>query len=55
MLEGYYSIKKISDIENITFTLLKSLPLVKFWWEIYWERYNEDELVTLNIGPCWKL
>jgi hypothetical protein len=35
LLEGYYSVKKNFDIENITFALLKSLPHVKYWWECY--------------------
>jgi hypothetical protein len=35
MLEGYYSIKKISDSEKITFALLKSIPHVRSWWEGY--------------------
>jgi hypothetical protein len=35
MLEGYYSIQKKIDSENITFALLKSLPRVIFWWEGY--------------------
>jgi hypothetical protein len=35
LLEGYYSVQKISDDENITFSLLKSLPHVKSWWDGY--------------------
>jgi hypothetical protein len=35
ILEGFYSIKKNSNIKNITFALLKSLPHVKYWWEVY--------------------
>ena len=37
LLEGYFSVHKFSNKENITFTLLKSLPHVKHWWETYWE------------------
>jgi hypothetical protein len=40
MLEGYCSIQFFSDTKNITFTLLKSLPHVKYWCEIYYERHN---------------
>jgi hypothetical protein len=36
MLEGYFSVHNFSDREKITFTLLKSLPHVKNWWETYW-------------------
>jgi len=35
LLEGYYFTKKKIDTENLTFTLLKSLPHVKNWWEVY--------------------
>jgi hypothetical protein len=35
LLEGYYSVQKISDSEKITFVLLKSLSHVKYWWEGY--------------------
>jgi hypothetical protein len=33
LLEGYFSVQKIFDRENITFSLLKYLPHVKHWWE----------------------
>jgi hypothetical protein len=35
LLEGYYSVQKNIDSENITFVLLKSLPHVRAWWESY--------------------
>jgi hypothetical protein len=35
LLEGYYSVQIFFDNEKITFTLLKSLPHVKYWWESY--------------------
>jgi hypothetical protein len=35
LLEGYYSIQNFYDTKNITFMLLKALPHVKYWWEIY--------------------
>jgi hypothetical protein len=35
LLEGYFSVHKFSDKENITFALLKALPHVKHWWETY--------------------
>jgi hypothetical protein len=44
MLEGSYYVKKNSEIKNITFTLLKALPHVKYWWEGYRERHNEEIL-----------
>ena len=38
LLEGYYSVQKISHSGKITSVLLKSLPHVRAWWEGYWER-----------------
>jgi hypothetical protein len=35
MLEGYSSIQKKFDSENIAFAFLKSLPRVRVWWEGY--------------------
>jgi hypothetical protein len=54
LLEGYYSIQKISDSEKITFTLLKSLPHVRAWWEGYWERYTVDESTLFGREPTWE-
>jgi len=38
LLEVYFSVHHFSNRENITFVLLKSLPHVRHWWEIYWEK-----------------
>lgn len=35
LLEGDFFIQILLDNENIMFTLLKSLPHVKYWWECY--------------------
>jgi hypothetical protein len=53
LLEGYYSIQKISDSEKITFALLKSLPHLRAWWEGYWERYTMDESTLFGREPTW--
>ena len=53
MLEGYYSVQKKFDSENITSALLKSLPHVKSWWEGYWERYIADESTLFRREPTW--
>jgi hypothetical protein len=34
-LEGYFSVHDFSDQERIIFTLLKSAPHVKDWWDTY--------------------
>jgi hypothetical protein len=49
LLEGYCSIKNNSGIEKITFSLLKALPHVKYWWESYWDSHEEDEFTTFMI------
>jgi hypothetical protein len=54
LLEGYYSVQKISDSEKITFALLKSLPHVRAWSEFYWERYIVDESTLLGREPTWE-
>jgi len=53
MLEGYFSIHNFSDRENITFTLLKSLPHVKNWWETYWEKISTKESGIYGAEPTW--
>jgi len=46
--------KKNSYSENITFSLLKSLPHVRAWWEGYWERYTTDEYTPFVREPTWE-
>jgi hypothetical protein len=50
-LEGYFSIQKISNSENITFALLKTLPHVRDWWETYYEKHAEDESAFFGPEP----
>jgi hypothetical protein len=54
LLEGYYSVQKKIDSEKITFTLLKSLPHVRSWWEGYWERYTMMNLHHSRENPLGK-
>ena len=51
MLEGYYFVQNLSNSENITFTLLKSLPHVRAWWEGYSERYTANESTPFKREP----
>jgi hypothetical protein len=37
LLEGYFLVDYFFDRENITFSLLKAIPHVKEWWDIYSE------------------
>jgi hypothetical protein len=69
LLEGYFSVHNFSDRENITFSLLKSLPQVKHWWETYWEQactkesgiYGSEPNCDFFVDvvkeqlPCWEL
>jgi hypothetical protein len=51
LLEGYYFVQKISDTEKIAFALLKALPHVKYWWEIYWKKHNQEDSMKFRRGP----
>ena len=35
LLDSYFSVHHFSEKENITFTLLKSIPNFKNWWETH--------------------
>jgi hypothetical protein len=54
LLEGYYSVQKNSNIENITFSLLKSIPCVKDWCKCNWKRHKKHESTKFGIGPIWE-
>ena len=49
LLEGYFFVQNFSNIEKITFALLKSLPHVKYWWDGYCERHEKDEYEIFKI------
>jgi hypothetical protein len=53
ILEGYFFVQKIFDMENITFTLLKDLPHVKHWWETYWEQSSTKESRIYGVETTW--
>jgi hypothetical protein len=53
LLEGYFSIQKNFDRENVTFALLKDLPHVKHWWETYWEQNFTEESGIYGVEPTW--
>jgi hypothetical protein len=54
VLEGYFSIHNFSNREKITFSLLKSLPHVKQWWENYWEQSSIEESRIYGVEPTWE-
>jgi hypothetical protein len=51
LLEGYFSVHNFFDKEKITFTLLKTLPHVKHWWETYWEQSSTEESRIYGVEP----
>jgi hypothetical protein len=53
LLEGYFSVHHFFDRENITFTLLKSLPHVKHWWETCWEQISIEDSGIYGADPTW--
>jgi hypothetical protein len=36
-----------------SFSLLKSLPHVKHWWETYWEKNSTKEYGIFLAEPTW--
>ena len=54
MLEGYFSVYNFSNREKITFTLLKVLPHVKYWWETFYEQASTEEFEMFGTKPTWE-
>jgi hypothetical protein len=53
LLEGYFSVHDFFDRERISFSLIKSTPHVKDWWETYWEQQSEGEPSLFSVTPTW--
>jgi hypothetical protein len=53
LLEGYFSIHKFSDREKITFSLLKVIPHVKYWWDTFCEKKEIEGSTLFEISPTW--
>jgi hypothetical protein len=53
LLESYFSIYNFSNREDITFTLLKVVPHVKHWWDIYYEKTSTKESEMFGSKPTW--
>jgi hypothetical protein len=51
LLEGYFSVHNFSEMENITFALLKAIPHVKHWWKTYWEKISTEESGIYGVEP----
>jgi hypothetical protein len=53
-LEGNFSIHNSSNRENISFTLLKVVPHVKYWWETFFERKETEEPSLFIVEVTWE-
>jgi hypothetical protein len=54
LLEGYFSDHNFSNRENITFSLLKSIPHVKYWWETFCEKEEIEEPSLFTVATTWE-
>ena len=53
LLEGYFSVHDFFDMEKNIFSLLKSSPHVKDWWETYYEKKEDTEPYMFSAVPTW--
>jgi hypothetical protein len=53
LLEGYFSVHNFSDREKITFSVLKVVPHVKYWWDTYSEQRAMEESAIFVMVPTW--
>jgi hypothetical protein len=51
LLEGYFYFHNFSNRENITFALLKVVPHVKYWWEIFCEQKETNPQYLQSWPP----
>jgi hypothetical protein len=53
LLERYFLVHNFSDREKITFSLLKVIPLVKDWWDTYYEKRAIEEYEIFTVTTTW--
>jgi hypothetical protein len=53
LLERYFSVHNFSNRENITFALLKVVPHVKDWWEMFCEQKEIEEPSLFIVIATW--
>jgi hypothetical protein len=53
LIEGYSSIHKFFDRENITFFLLKVILHVKYWWGNFYEKKETKGSTLFVVAPTW--
>jgi hypothetical protein len=49
LLEGYFSVHNFLNKEKITFSLLKVVPHVKYWWETFREQKETKETSLFSV------
>jgi hypothetical protein len=54
LLEGYFSVHNFSNREKITFSLLKVVPHVKYWWETFCEQKETKEPSLFTVASTWE-
>jgi hypothetical protein len=54
LLEGYLFVHNFSNIENITFALLKFVPHVKDWWKTFCEQKETEETSLFSVTTTWE-
>ena len=52
LLEGYFSVYNFSNREKITFSLLKVVPHVKYWWKSHCEQTSTEEPSIFSTIPA---
>jgi len=53
LLEGYLFVHNFSNRENIVFSLLKVVPYVQHWMEIYFEQKSIEESRIFGAKATW--
>jgi hypothetical protein len=51
LLEGYFSVHNVSNRENTTFSLLKVVPHVKYWWDTFCEQKEIEGYTLFVVTP----
>jgi hypothetical protein len=54
LLEGYFSLHNFSNKEKNTFSLLKVVPCVKYWWETFYEQKEIEEPSLFTVTTTWE-
>jgi hypothetical protein len=55
LIEWYFSVHNFLNREKITFVLLKVIPHVKYWWEIFCEQKETHEPLLFTVMTTLEL